>query len=354
MIVKNEEQHLPGCLDSISDLVDEIIIVDTGSTDSTLAIAASYKAQIYHYKWSDDFSAAKNFAFAQATSDYILWLDADDCFRESDREKFLRLKETLPPEVDSVIMDYILAVDAAGNPAAISRRNRLVRRSKGYQWRLPVHEYLEVLDGMVLRSDIAVTHVRTDGHSERNLQIIEKCITQGAQLTGHLLFMYASELADLGRDEEAAIHFESYLKEPTVYREQRILACARLSDCYSRLGLKQKRLEALLRSFQYDAPRAEICCSLGSYFEQEEEWMSAIYWYLQTLAAAEGSRTLEIENRTLITWVPHSRLSICYAKLGQLKTAFLHNEKALEYLPNEPFLVENRRILEKAMQVSSK
>ncbi|MBQ2578818.1 MAG: glycosyltransferase family 2 protein, partial [Lachnospiraceae bacterium] len=78
MIVKNEEMVLERCLESIHDLVDEIIIVDTGSTDDTKSIAAKYTRLIYDFSWVDDFSKARNFAFSKATGDYIYSCDADE------------------------------------------------------------------------------------------------------------------------------------------------------------------------------------------------------------------------------------------------------------------------------------
>ena len=78
MIVKNEEAVLDRCLSSIADLMDEIIIVDTGSTDGTKAIAARYTSQIYDFRWEDDFAAARNFAFSKASMEYIYAPDADE------------------------------------------------------------------------------------------------------------------------------------------------------------------------------------------------------------------------------------------------------------------------------------
>ncbi len=78
MIVKNEEDYLPQCLESIKDIVDEIIIVDTGSTDKTVKIAESYGAKVYYFKWNNNFSEARNESLKYATKDWILILDADD------------------------------------------------------------------------------------------------------------------------------------------------------------------------------------------------------------------------------------------------------------------------------------
>ena len=82
MIVKNEEDNIGNCLDNIKDLVDEIIIVDTGSTDKTKEIVKKYTDKIYDFEWVDDFSKARNYSFSKATKDYIFWLDADDILLE--------------------------------------------------------------------------------------------------------------------------------------------------------------------------------------------------------------------------------------------------------------------------------
>lgn len=86
MIVKNEEDTLPLCLDCIKSIANEIIIIDTGSKDRTKEIASRYTELIYDFEWIDDFSAARNFAFGKATKDYILWLDADDVLLEEDQK----------------------------------------------------------------------------------------------------------------------------------------------------------------------------------------------------------------------------------------------------------------------------
>ena len=95
MIVKNEEEVIGRCLASVSGLVDEINIVDTGSNDRTKEIVKKYTDRIFDFQWMDDFAAARNFSFQQATKDYVLWIDADDIFTPEDQEKFKLLKQSL-------------------------------------------------------------------------------------------------------------------------------------------------------------------------------------------------------------------------------------------------------------------
>ena len=82
MIVRDEEAVLERCLESVRDAVDEIIIVDTGSTDGTKDIGRKYTGKIYDLPWQDDFAAARNFAFFKGTMDYLMWLMRMMCFRE--------------------------------------------------------------------------------------------------------------------------------------------------------------------------------------------------------------------------------------------------------------------------------
>lgn len=111
MIVKNEEKLLARCLDSVADIMDELIIVDTGSTDRTKEIAARYTDKVYEFAWINDFAAARNFAFSRASMEYIYSADADEVLDEENRGLFLRLKETLLPEIDIVQMYYANQLD---------------------------------------------------------------------------------------------------------------------------------------------------------------------------------------------------------------------------------------------------
>ena len=172
MIVKNEEAVLERCLKSAKDFADEIIIVDTGSTDKTLEIAKKYTDKIFHFKWINDFSAARNFAFKKATMDYQMWLDADDVISEDSAKKIKKLKSILMEDVDMVTMRYITHFDENGLPVASSTRERLLKTSKKYKWIDPVHECIP-LSGNVYHSNIEILHKKEDWevNSNRNIKI---------------------------------------------------------------------------------------------------------------------------------------------------------------------------------------
>ncbi|MEW5768502.1 MAG: glycosyltransferase family 2 protein [bacterium] len=91
MIVRDEEEQLPRCLESVKGLVDEIIVVDTGSKDKTMEIAHSFDARVYKHPWENDFSAARNISLSYAKSDWILILDADEELEREDIPKIWQL-----------------------------------------------------------------------------------------------------------------------------------------------------------------------------------------------------------------------------------------------------------------------
>ncbi len=91
MIVRNEENNLPRCLESVRGLFDEVVIVDTGSQDRTIEIARSFGAKVFEFVWVDDFAAARNEALAHATGDFVFWLDADDVVEPAERDKLQAL-----------------------------------------------------------------------------------------------------------------------------------------------------------------------------------------------------------------------------------------------------------------------
>ena len=186
MIVKNEEKVLARCLDSVADLVDEIIIVDTGSTDHTKEIAAKYTGQIYDFAWIDDFSAARNFAFSKAHMDYIYSADADEVLDEENRERYRWLKENLLPEIEIVQMKY-------GNQLQFGTvynfdeeyRPKLFKRQREFVWQEPIHETVR-LEPVVYDSDIVITHMPENSHADRDLANFRK---QESKLT---LLIYVS------------------------------------------------------------------------------------------------------------------------------------------------------------------
>ncbi|MDU0200306.1 glycosyltransferase [Paenibacillus sp. MAH-36] len=345
LIVKNEENALPICLHSVRGIANEIIIVDTGSTDRTKEVAARYTDRIYDFEWVDDFAAARNFAFSQATQQYILWLDADDTLTEKDRLLFLELIRTLEPVVDRVTMNYNLSFDENQNVTYSLRRNRLVRRDCQFQWIGAVHEYLAA-SGSVIHSEIAVTHRKDKLHTDRNLQIYRKKLAGGETLSLRDQFYYANECREHGYYEEAVNYYEDFLQSPDGWLEDKIAASLHLATCYSHLGKRDEQLMALFRAFEFDTPRADCCCRIGSIFLGEQDYLQAIYWYEIATQFTKPKESMGFMDHSSWTWLPHVQLCLCYDRIGKVDKAKFHHDISYSYNPTHPSVIHNQKYFE--------
>ncbi|MGX9132923.1 glycosyltransferase [Rummeliibacillus sp. JY-2-4R] len=344
MIVKNEEDTLARCLDSSKDIVDEINIVDTGSTDKTKEIASLYTDRIFDFKWVEDFAKARNFSFDQATMDYILWLDADDEILEKDRKLLMELKNSLSTDVDSVMMDYHLGADEFGNVTSKLKRNRLLKRSCSFKWIGAVHEYIEVW-GNVISSDIAITHKSIHHDTNRNILIYEKKLARQEEFTPRDLFYFANELMDHQMIGSAINYYEKFLETNKGWIEDNISSCGRLADCYHNIGNTEKEVDSILRSFRYDKPRPEMCCRLGFFFMNKEEFQPAIYWFKAAIEYDQEDNGGMV-NTEDYTWLPNLQLCVCYDRLGNYELAYYHNEVARGYRPKDKSILHNKKYLE--------
>lgn len=351
MIVKNEEKSIRTCLQSVEGIVDEIIIVDTGSTDKTKDIAKEYTDKIYDFPWKNHFAAARNFAFDQAKMDYIFWLDADDVLLEDEQKKFQQLKESLDRSVDSVTMPYILEFDGSGNVISSLRRNRLVKRDNKFRWHGAVHEYLEV-SGNIINSDVEINHNRQHHHSHRNLRIYQNLISRGEKLSVRDLFYYANELFDHKHYESAIKIYKQFLATKKGWYEDNISACGYLADCCHELGDVENERLYILKSFEYDTPRAEFCCRMGYLFLKSKDPVQAIFWYKMAAQLEKPIDNWGRFNHVCWSWLPHVMLCYCYGMLNNSLLAYHHIKLAANYLPEHPDIIHNKNKLESILNKS--
>ncbi len=190
-IVKNEESTLGRSLESIRSVANEIIVVDTGSTDQTANIAQQYGARIFYYQWSNDFAAARNYALKQAKGDWIIFLDADEYIREDKIANVRPLIETLhgKKEIDSVIcvMENLAGVD--GQLFGCNPTVRIFRNLRSISYLGKIHEsiFKNGKSTRAVKVNAEGIVIRHTGYSKesikeklhRNNQAIEAELAQG-------------------------------------------------------------------------------------------------------------------------------------------------------------------------------
>lgn len=293
MIVKNEEAVLARCLDSIADLVEEIIIIDTGSTDRTKEIAAEYTGKIYDYKWTHDFSAARNFSFSKARMDYIYTADADEILDSENRDRFLRLKSVLLPEIEIVQMKYVTEskFETVLN-AKKEYRPKLFKRLRTFIWMDPIHETVR-LTPVIFDSDIEILHRPQSLHSKRDFSIFIKAYECDGHFSSKIRNMYARELLKTGdsRDfADAKNIFLSILETDTTDDARKEAACV-LARVF-RLEDNKNEFFKLTMKDMLTTPCSEICYELGTYFLSQRDYNEAVIWFYN--AAFETECILDV------------------------------------------------------------
>ena len=281
MIVKNEERILARCLDSIADLMDEIIIVDTGSTDATKRIAAGYTDKIYDFAWIGDFSAARNFAFSKAGMEYIYSADADEVLDERNREAFRLLKATLLPEIDIVQMYYANQL-SHGTIYNYDKelRPKLFKRLRSFQWQGAIHEQV-ILEPVIYDSEIEIQHLPENNHKDRDLAAFAKRVAEGDRLDKRLHNIYAKELFISGEDKDfiTAREFFRQSCHDTERSVDEIKEAACVAARAARIcGDAEDFFKYAMKVIACDGC-AEICCELGEYYLAKQDIDEAIVWF---------------------------------------------------------------------------
>jgi len=189
MIVRDEEKYLGRCLESVKGVVDEIIIVDTGSTDNTPAIARKYGVKLFSAAWKNDFAAARNYSLDQASGEWILYLDADEELSPESREGLRQLLQ------DDHVEGYFLRMvsffeDGHTLESAPDLVFRLFRNRSSYRFQGAIHEQvadqiiqanpgakISIADGItILHYGYLSENIKDKGKKERNLRLLEKAV----------------------------------------------------------------------------------------------------------------------------------------------------------------------------------
>ncbi|MEA2427890.1 MAG: hypothetical protein QOF37_1518 [Thermoleophilaceae bacterium] len=213
MIVKDEEEMLPQMLEAVKPAVDEIIVVDTGSSDRTVEIAESFGAKVLHHEWTGDFAAARNVSLEAASSDWILWLDADEVLVADDAEKLRKLAGQTWREA-FYLVETNFTGDIEDGTAVTHNALRVFRNRPEYRFKGRLHEQMAhnlpgYLAERVAHSQVRIEHygylgVVREGKDKarRNLELLEMQSAEGLDTAYHK-FNLGSEYLALSEWEKA-------------------------------------------------------------------------------------------------------------------------------------------------------
>lgn len=210
MIVKNEAENLPELFSQIVDLADEVVVVDTGSTDATREICTEWGVKLVERPWKHDFSYARNEAIKQSTTRFMLWLDGDDRLPEETVAGLTALRDTGMKNHKMAYQFEVISKEQRGTRTFL--QPRLIPNLPGIEFVKPIHEQifpaLQKLKIKVVLSDFQIVHLGYASpevvlqKAKRNEDLLKKAIEKGgADL--HLLMHLAQTVALMQRYKEA-------------------------------------------------------------------------------------------------------------------------------------------------------
>ncbi len=259
MIVKNEADRLPACLAAARDCVDEMIVLDTGSTDDTAAIAQELGAEVYDYVWTNDFSAARNVSLGYGTGDWILVLDADEIMIPAEMAAIAPLLE----QQDLLVVNF-LRQEVGAEQSPYSLVSRLFRRHSSVFFTRPYHSLID---------DSVIELRNKEPHW---------CILDWPKVAMLHDGYHPDSIAALGKFDRAAIAMERFL----VDHPDDAYDCAKLGALYVEQGDFDRGIGLLNRGLISTEPqvRYEVFFHLGIAHGSQDDDEQAVDFYQQAIA----------------------------------------------------------------------
>lgn len=353
IIARDEEKSLPTLLASIEGAFDRVVLVDTGSKDRTVRVfsdwahdesnrrleqGASFGWDTKDFAWTDDFSAARNYADSLLTTDWIAWADADDEVEGADQLR--GIVANAPDHVVGLVADYDYAFDAHGNCISHLRRERVVRRGAG-RWEGAIHEAQKV-DG-----DLAaippervkwvhrkVEHGKT---SPRNLRALRKWAKREPDNPRVVQYLGSEEL---GRGNHAAAlrHFRRYLRLATVWDEERAQVLRRAAICAHALGEQESAERFGLEGVGLMPDWTDSYLTLAEVAYGRGQWEKAAFWAREVIRRGTPQTMLVVDPSDYTVTAP-AILAGALAQLGEIEEAMGLAEGVLERVPNHDGLL---------------
>ncbi|WP_110758650.1 glycosyltransferase family 2 protein [Paenibacillus illinoisensis] len=329
MIVKDEERSLKRCLNSVKDVVDEIIIVDTGSKDKTKEIAREFTSNIYDFEWTNNFADARNYAIGQANCDYILSLDADEYF--ADESKYF-LNEKLNAS------HYFLRIRNFVRTGIVDTHSfaRLFKKNVGYKYQGAIHEQINFWDYPHLKGEQLLVNINHDGYTKeivksknknvRNMSIVEEELKQSPSAFGY--FNLGTQFRVIGNHEKAIDAFQrSFSLNPntTFTPKLIVLLIQSLSDLERYSEALKIGKDASLLYPEY----TDIYYEVGVQYKKLHYWKDAEAVFLRCLELGEVDELLLSSLEGVGSYLSHAHLAEIYMHLGLRKQAQSHISKSL-------------------------
>ncbi|MCC7424298.1 MAG: glycosyltransferase [Planctomycetaceae bacterium] len=342
MIVRDNERTIRPCLESIRPWVDEMIVVDTGSTDRTPEICRELGARVFHFPWCDDFSAARNRSLSYAGGEWIFWMDSDDTIPEACGRQLRALADG---EHSDHVLGYVMQVHCPApnsegtHDVTVVDHVKLFRNRSDLRFEHRIHEQIlpaiRRAGGEVEFTDIHVIHSGSDHTSEGRARKLDRDFRllklDADERPDHpfVLFNLGMTYADAGRHDEAIAALEQCLAVSTPgeshLRKAYTLLVASLAHV-SDFSAADRRCKEGLEHFADDP---ELLFRQALLHHERGDLRAAEQTYLKLLGGAiPASRTFQSRDVAIGGWKARHNLALVHEEMGDI-TAAVEDWKAL-------------------------
>lgn len=343
LITKDEEKNIARCINSVKDIVDEIVVVDTGSKDKTVEIAESFGAKIIHVKWEDDFAKARNIAIENAKSDWILFLDADEEIKKEDVGKIRPLLND--DTVEAYILKFVsfLGTNINNKVTEENYNFRLFRNNGRLRYIYPIHENLRNIEKgevpVYKKADVTILHygylseiLIGKKKSQRNIGIISEYLLKHPEdkfQHGNL----AVEYFNVGEYNKALKHLLIAIKGMDVKTNAATRLLRYLILTYSALKNYDTALRIIrdAKEFYMDVPDFKFF--EGTIYIDQKRYKKAIEMFKECLAMGEYKGIFVTMGGTG-SYRARYMIGLCYEKLNRLNDAVKEYMELLKENPN--------------------
>lgn len=309
MIVKNEEEWLAQCLESVKELVSEIIIIDTGSTDKTKEIAKQFGAKIFDYEWKDHFADARNFSISKATGDWILWLDADETIAQKDYEHIKKI--VTEAQFPLVVMEQRHYTNDTKHPRFKPVDERYKEEAKGFAGYYPTLLMRLFKNNIGLKFDGVVHETLDKSMRELGLKFLRTDIP-----VHHYQNMKKQDYLKEKKEKYAHLLEEKEKADPADIKNLHDLAITHLQRQDYRTAFSYFR-----KIYDLDQELLEPYFGMGLIWAKRGDYPRAIRFFLtalnkKTARSVELSISIEQVRETILY-----NLGLCFLKVGKRKQA---------------------------------
>lgn len=338
LIVKNEAKNVQRLCDSIEGTWDDLIVIDTGSTDDTVELFKARGAKVFHFDWINDFAAARNECLKYVTTDYWGWIDGDDIL--DGKEAFIKFRDEVMGQSQMWLATYHYAFNDKKQSVCAFSRERVLKNDKGFRWNYFCHEGVNAPQGTQASfiGSWSIHHQRTEEDLKqdkgRNLTLF---LHHGEDnLDSRMLYYFGKELFEAGKIDDALRVFLKANQKPDLEVHDRILCTQYAAYCLFQKNEFIKTVDLCNTGLLMDPIRAEMWVLSADSYLKMGKVLESIPFYnaAKSCIRKDNGVSVIFNHKDAYGPYPRNQLARCYYQMQDFERATLEAKECVRLYPD--------------------